>query len=399
MHTPPPHWDIFCRVIDNFGDIGVSWRLARILATDHQQSVRLWVDDLGTLARLEPALSTALARQVYPDINPSIEIIHWAGPQPDILPAPYVIEAFGCDLPATYRALMSGRTVAWFNLEYFSAEPWVLNCHGLHSPQSDHADKQFVFPSTLPHTGGLLREANLLQERQTFIHDAAERARWSQQWRVPLPTPTAPSSKGLTILLFGYENEALAPLINLLNTLEDQPVILYLPEGRLLASARAALNRPDLVAGDTLHQGNITLHILPFLPQAQFDRLLWLCDLNFVRGEDSLVRALWAGKPLVWQIYPTEDDAHWAKLDALLDSLGLDSFNQGLSPAARHAWRRINHAWNQQTLAPDDWHAFMATLPELSQYAEHTSSRLAQQTELADWLVKTAFERLQCATN
>jgi hypothetical protein len=22
------HWDIFCRVIDNFGDIGVCWRLA-----------------------------------------------------------------------------------------------------------------------------------------------------------------------------------------------------------------------------------------------------------------------------------------------------------------------------------------------------------------------------------
>ena len=26
------HWDMFCRVIDNYGDIGVCWRLAADLA-------------------------------------------------------------------------------------------------------------------------------------------------------------------------------------------------------------------------------------------------------------------------------------------------------------------------------------------------------------------------------
>lgn len=43
--------------------------------------------------------------------------------------------------------------------------------------------------------------------------------------------------------------------------------------------------------------------------------------MNLVRGEDSLVRALWAGKPLVWHIYPQDDDAHVAKLSAFLDWL------------------------------------------------------------------------------
>ncbi|WP_280954747.1 elongation factor P maturation arginine rhamnosyltransferase EarP [Paludibacterium denitrificans] len=34
MHTPPRwHWDLFCTVIDNYGDIGVARRLARLADT------------------------------------------------------------------------------------------------------------------------------------------------------------------------------------------------------------------------------------------------------------------------------------------------------------------------------------------------------------------------------
>ena len=40
-------WDIFCSVVDNFGDIGVCWRLARRLSAGLGQQVRLWVDDLA----------------------------------------------------------------------------------------------------------------------------------------------------------------------------------------------------------------------------------------------------------------------------------------------------------------------------------------------------------------
>ncbi len=56
---------------------------------------------------------------------------------------------------------------------------------------------------------------------------------------------------------------------------------------------------------------------LPWLTQTDYDRLLWACDLNFVRGEDSLVRALWAGAPFVWQIYAQDDGAHAVKLQRL----------------------------------------------------------------------------------
>jgi len=46
-------WDLFCRVIDNFGDIGVCWRLAADLA-GRGEAVRLWTDDAGALAWMAP---------------------------------------------------------------------------------------------------------------------------------------------------------------------------------------------------------------------------------------------------------------------------------------------------------------------------------------------------------
>ena len=46
-------WDIFCQVIDNFGDIGVCWRLAADLAARGHQ-VRLWVDDASALHWMAP---------------------------------------------------------------------------------------------------------------------------------------------------------------------------------------------------------------------------------------------------------------------------------------------------------------------------------------------------------
>lgn len=389
MPRRPPtalHWDIFCRVIDNFGDIGVSWRLARRLALDFKHPVRLMVDHLPALAQLEPDY---LSYSEPATQHAPIQVIVWTNPPPFLEPAPCVLEAFGCALPPDYQAHMPAHTKAWFNLEYFSAEPWVTDCHALYSPAANGLAKQFVFPSTLPGTGGLICEPALSAARAQFLRDADERARWAQQWHIPLPSP-----QRLNILLFGYENAALADLLNALQQNKALPVTLYIPEGRLLRSVAEAINQPELMAGQTHHQGNLSLHVLPFLPQSQFDRLLWLCDINFVRGEDSLIRALWAGKPLIWHIYPTDDHAHWAKLDALLDSL-----SSGLSPASSTAWRRLNHAWNQQTLSLDDWQQFTKALPELKHHAESSRQRLAQQEELAGWLVKTALERLQCATN
>jgi uncharacterized repeat protein (TIGR03837 family) len=65
--------------------------------------------------------------------------------------------------------------------------------------------------------------------------------------------------------------------------------------------------------------GNIGM--LPHCTQQQFDT--WLAEQDFlvVRGEDSLTRAIWAGKPFLWHVYPQEDGAHRIKLNAFLDWL------------------------------------------------------------------------------
>ena len=58
-------WDIFCKVIDNFGDAGVCWRLARQLAGDFDQEVRLWIDDLATLSSFTPGLDCKCVIQKF----------------------------------------------------------------------------------------------------------------------------------------------------------------------------------------------------------------------------------------------------------------------------------------------------------------------------------------------
>jgi uncharacterized repeat protein (TIGR03837 family) len=152
-------WDIFCAVVDNYGDAGVCWRLARQLVSEHGLTVRLFVDTLPALARIAPVIQPARAQQ----IAHGVRVCHWEGPHgalAGIDPADTVIEAFGCGLPQSYLAAMTARDrqPAWINLEYLSAETWIGDCHGLPSrhpalPLTRH----FFFPGFAPLSGGLLR--------------------------------------------------------------------------------------------------------------------------------------------------------------------------------------------------------------------------------------------------
>jgi uncharacterized repeat protein (TIGR03837 family) len=112
---------------------------------------------------------------------------------------------------------------------------------------------------------------------------------------------------------------------------------------------------------------------IPFLPQDRYDVLLWACDLNFVRGEDSFVRAQWAGRPFVWQIYAQQDDAHRTKLLAFLDRL-LAGADEVLAASLRALWL----GWNGFAPLPGSlppqgpwqvacsaWQASLAVAPDL----------------------------------
>lgn len=153
-------WDIFCSVVDNYGDIGVTWRLARQLVAEHGLAVRLWVDDLTAFVRLCPQADSQLLRQV----QQGVEVCAWSADWQAVEPSDVVIEAFACELPAAYIAAMARRErkVLWLNLDYLSAEDWVEGCHGLPSMQSNGLSKFFFFPGFTPGSGGLLRECGYM---------------------------------------------------------------------------------------------------------------------------------------------------------------------------------------------------------------------------------------------
>ena len=306
-------WDIFCTVIDNHGDLGVCWRARRQLQ-DAGQRVRLWVDNASALTWMAPTA----AQLPGVAVNPWAQAIQ-AKVLRDMPPADVWLEAFGCEIPPAFVAHAVGTRAqqpVWINLEYLSAEDWVARMHGLPSPVMSGSargwTKHFFYPGFTPGTGGLLREATLQSRQQAFDRQAR---------RLQHAPGLAPDAR--LISLFCYEPAALAQLLGqLAGTLHH----LLVTPGRPLAAVQQAVHgmseQPRWSA-------------LPYTDQDGFDEMLWACDLNFVRGEDSLVRALWAGQPFVWHIYPQDDNAHHAKLEAFLAWL-----------QAPETLQRFHRVWN-----------------------------------------------------
>ena len=305
-------WDLFCRVVDNFGDVGVCWRLARELVARGAR-VRLWIDDPRALAWMAPAG------------HAGVEVRPWAEAAA-AAPADVVIEAFGCDPDPGYVAAMAAasRPPLWLNLEYLSAEVYVERSHGLASPQFAGPGrglmKWFFYPGFTARTGGLLREQGLVEARAAFVREDWLRARG---------LGLAPGER--LVSLFCYEAAPVARLVDALAT-DACPTVIATAPGAATALARAVL------ACAPAHLRQVAL---PWLAQDDFDRLLWSCDLNFVRGEDSWVRAQWACQTFVWQAYPQADGAHATKVEAFLD-LALAA----APPAAANLLRAWFRAWN-----------------------------------------------------
>jgi uncharacterized repeat protein (TIGR03837 family) len=378
-------WDIFCRVIDNFGDIGVCWRLCADL-TARGNRVRLWVDDGSALQWMAPG---ALEGQW-----PSVQVLPWAQSSDEVtlrtLPlADAWIEAFGCEIPQAFvahyvqqvqqqpgpwqaAALPESAQPIWLNLEYLSAEPYVERCHALPSPvlrgPAQGWSKTFFYPGFSAKTGGLLREPSV--PRLWQAPDAAQRAAFFAQHQVPW--------QGETVLsLFCYEPPLLQDLL-------DQLAASATPSTLLATAGRASCAVQSLLGADT-QKGALQVCYLPLLTQTDYDYLLASCDLNFVRGEDSVLRALWAGQPFVWHIYPQEDLAHGPKLEAFMDTLQLGA------PV-----RTLHRAWNGLLPAAAQASALAAMQPAaLAPWQREVLAARARLCELDD----LCSQLIQCVRN
>lgn len=367
-------WDIFCQVIDNYGDIGVCWRLACQLARRGQR-VRLWVDETSVLDWMAPC------------VEPGVEILHWctatridAHPPGEIL-----VEAFGCEIDDRFIAAYarqlstSGQKCVWINLEYLSAEAFVQRCHGLPSPvmygPGKGLVKNFFYPGFTPGTGGLLREPGLIERRAAF-----NRVAWLAQFDLDCPKEHQPDTSARhhrVVSLFCYEPAMIGAMLDTLAQ-DNTPTRLLVTAGRSKAAVQNVIQSKNAIKPNWNNGHKLSISYLPLLPQTDFDHLLWACDLNFVRGEDSLVRAIWSGQPFVWQIYPQEDAAHLPKLEAFLDWLG--------APASLHqcmqAWNAPSPAGTAEGFLP------LYELPEWQQCTQLARARLLSQNDLVSQLLE-----------
>ena len=390
-------WDLFCRVVDNYGDIGVAWRLARQLASDARRSVRLFVDDLQAFARVEPRVDADADADVDADADAdaqcrridAIEVSHWrAGGWNDVAPADVVIELFGCGLPPKYLDAMAragerggDRAPVWIDLEYLSAETWVDEFHGLPSPHPTlPLVKHFFYPGFSAQTGGVLIETGLDEKRHAFVEDIDQVAAFWRRLYVPLP-----AANEKRVSLFAYANEAVSSLFESMASDPHARWSVVVPDGVSSREIEAFANVRE--------RGSLSIFAIPFIAQDDYDRLLWSCDVNFVRGEDSFVRAQWAARPFIWHIYPQSDDAHFKKLIAFEDRYEAD-----LPQAVRDAQRALWLAWNaHRDLATAGfakaWARWCDALPELSAHAEVWRQSLASHKGLVDSLAAFVAER------
>ena len=378
--TQPAAW-LFCRVIDNYGDIGVSLRLARRLNEAGFQ-VALWHDHPAALAKLLGDAPPPAAIRAH----------HWQGDAAESIAAELavaapalVIETFGCDLPPAALAAVRAHRPLWLNWEYLSAEPWAEAMHGKPSLQADGAEKYFWLMGFSETSGGLLREAGYLKKQQAFLANPAAQAALRRRLGLP-ETPR----RAVQCFCFGYTGAQWADWLAAWQA-AGEALDVWLADRQIIHSLRQAGAIPEYALrepGSVWQAGAVRLIRIGFVPQAEFDAVLWLADMAIVRGEDSFVRAQLAGKPLLWHIYPQAEQAHLPKLHAFWHKAAalapLPAAHQALSDDLNHAAALMPAA------RIENWRQLLQQLPQWRQAAEQWQGELLRQPDaiervLARW--------------
>lgn len=301
---------LFCRVIDNYGDIGVAWRLARLFA-EHGLAVVLWHDCATSAAALMRGEQVANVRVALWDADIDAAVRETAAQAlPDC-----VVEMFACDLPDAARELVRRHRVLWLNWEYLSAEAWAQDWHGKASLQADGTEKFFWLMGFTPQSGGLLHERDYAARAQV----AQTETRRDVLLRLGVPAAWLTDAWAQERwFCFAYASAIWPRWLRLWAASPVRRECWLAGHQIVDALWQAGAVPPDALrqAGDVWQCGNVRLVRTAFVAQSAFDAVLQAADGVLVRGEDSFVRAQLAGKPLLWHIYPQDEMAHAAKLHA-----------------------------------------------------------------------------------
>ncbi|MDR0306325.1 MAG: elongation factor P maturation arginine rhamnosyltransferase EarP [Chitinispirillales bacterium] len=314
--------DIFCHCVDNFGDAGVVYRFAReFKASNPRCRTRVFIDSKETLRAIVKEIDPSKAVQelesiLYIDTRALTETL-----MENLGAADIMVEAFACHIPEPLLEQAYSKSKLIINLEYLSAESWV---EGFHLKESllgcGTARKFFFMPGFTEATGGLILNSRLAQTRYSGGFD---RFQILNDVLNTFGITVKPEENKLLGTLFTYER-GLDSLLTDLNTQNRKATLLVFGD-KSQKSISAALERlggrHDSISAQIRTYKNVQLICMPFIDQHSYDTLLCCTDFNFVRGEDSLARAVLSGKPFIWNAYIQDNKYQKVKVEALLETM------------------------------------------------------------------------------
>ena len=334
--------DIFCQVIDNYGDVGVAYRLAREFKRVYpNKKLRFVINQIEELNLIRKSENIEVI--LYKDIS-KIENS-----------ADLIIESFGCEIPKEYmdKALKNAKLI--INLEYFSAEKWVDDFHLQESFLGGNLKKYFFIPGLSEKSGGILLDNEFLQRKKKV---EANKEYYLEKFGIK-------EKYDLIGSVFSYKKN-FDSLIEELKKLDKKIILLILSEKTQKNFIKYFDNGNNY--------DKIKFVKLPFFTYDKYEELLALCDFNLVRGEDSFGRALLLGKPFLWHIYPQDENTHIKKLESFLEKYCSNN-------------KELKQTFINYNINKDDFSYFFKNFKEIEKYNKNYASYLIKNCNLMEKLI------------
>lgn len=335
--------DIFCEVIDNYGDVGVAYRLAReFQRLDSKKNIRLIINRLDEINLIKKS-------------DDEIQILEYSSIDKKIETAELIIECFGCNIPEIYMEKAYYNSKIIINLEYFSSEDWIEDFHLQESILGKGSLRKFFFmPGISQKSGGLLIDKDFIERKNKVLQN---RDFYLKKYNLP-------RNFDLIGSIFSYEKD-FSKLVSYLEKIEKNILLLIMSEKTQKNFIKYFDNKPKY--------DKIKFVKLPFYSYDKYEEILSLCDFNFVRGEDSFARALLLGKPFLWHIYPQTKNTHIIKLNSFLDKYCGE-------------WKELKDTFLRYNLSKDNYDYFFKNLEKIKEYNEKYSKYLLRNCNLINKL-------------
>lgn len=303
--------DIFCEIIDNYGDIGVVYRTAKELQKIFPKSkIRAFLNKLDEFKKINSQVIDLPSQNI--DGIEYITFDYLRDNANELLTAQVIIEAFGCQIPKEYMEIAYDNSELLINLEYLSAEDWIEDFHLQSSPLGrGKLKKVFFMPGFTEKSGGVIADSNYLERIQRVLEN-------KEFYEKKYLSDIEDRENKIVGTLFSYEKN-FTPLLEDLKKLDKDVVILAMGEKTQDSLRKILKNFSIEDFRNSLKYGKIEIKFLNFLNQEEYEELINIVDFNFVRGEDSFIRAVLTGKPYMWHIYCQEEYAHMDKIEGFLD--------------------------------------------------------------------------------